>query len=190
MPSSDMILRPLSCAHAWISSVVREGDCVLDGTAGNGHDTLFLAKAVGESGKVYAFDIQAEAIVATQERLSLEGVLDRVSLYTCNHAKLDRYVPHGLSAAMFNLGYLPGGDKARMTTASDTIPALKKAFSLLNSGGILTVMCYPGHEGGKDEAQAVDDFCAEIPIRDAFVCRVQSRNGAANAPFLIGIQKR
>lgn len=190
MPEDSMILRPLNCAHMWVRAVVRCGDCVLDGTAGNGHDTLFLAQAVGESGKVYAFDIQAEAIAATQERLSHEGVLDRVSLYTCNHAELDRYVPFGLSAAMFNLGYLPGGDKARMTVARDTIPALKKAFSLLNRGGILTVMCYPGHEGGQDEAQAVDDFCAGLPIRDAFVCRLQSRNGAADAPFLIGIQKR
>ncbi len=185
-----MILRPLNCAHAWISAVVRKGDCVLDGTAGNGHDTLFLAQAVGENGHVYAFDIQPKAITATRERLSREGVLERVFLYTCTHAELDLHVPHGLSAAMFNLGYLPGGDKACMTAAGDTIPALRKAFSRLNRGGILTVMCYPGHEGGKEEAHAVDAFCAEIPIRDAFVCRLQSWNGVPDAPRLIGIQKR
>lgn len=190
MPEDKMLLRPLNCAHAWISAVVRKGDCVLDGTAGNGHDTLFLAQAVGEAGKVYAFDIQPEAIVATRERLAREGVLERVVLHTGNHAELDLHVPHGLSAAMFNLGYLPGGNKAHMTMVCDTIPALEKAFSLLNRGGILTVMCYPGHDGGKEEALAVDDFCARLPIREAFVCRLQSWNGAADAPRLIGIQKR
>lgn len=50
LPSSP---RPAVCAQ-----VLRPGDVAVDATAGNGHDTLFLAQAVGPSGTVYAIDVQ------------------------------------------------------------------------------------------------------------------------------------
>ena len=37
---------------------VLPGDAVIDATMGNGHDTAFLCRAVGPSGRVYAFDVQ------------------------------------------------------------------------------------------------------------------------------------
>ena len=46
-----------------------EGDVAVDFTMGNGGDTLFLSKTVGESGRVYAFDIQEEALNSTIEHL-------------------------------------------------------------------------------------------------------------------------
>ena len=42
---------------------------MVDGTLGNGHDTVFLAKLVGPNGHVYGFDIQEQAIVSTKKRL-------------------------------------------------------------------------------------------------------------------------
>ena len=41
---------------------LHEGDVAVDFTMGNGHDTEFLSKTVGESGHVYAFDIQQAAV--------------------------------------------------------------------------------------------------------------------------------
>ena len=51
-----------------ISDKVKPGDFVIDGTAGNGHDTLFLANLVSDSGRVYSFDIQSEAISSTKAK--------------------------------------------------------------------------------------------------------------------------
>ena len=55
------------------------GDVAIDGTAGNGHDTLFLAELVGETGHVYSFDVQKEAIINTQHKLEAAN-LTQVSL--------------------------------------------------------------------------------------------------------------
>ena len=59
--------RPLEMAHDFLSEVVTKEDIVVDATMGNGHDTLFLAKLAK---KVYAFDIQEQALEKTQERLN------------------------------------------------------------------------------------------------------------------------
>jgi len=50
--------RVLQYAQQLLKATVEEGDTVVDATAGNGHDTLFLAQLVGDSGQVYAFDVQ------------------------------------------------------------------------------------------------------------------------------------
>ena len=38
------------------------GDVAIDATCGNGHDTLFLSQLVGETGKIYSYDIQLAAL--------------------------------------------------------------------------------------------------------------------------------
>ena len=60
-------LNAVSIAHRVAESVLREGDLAVDATAGNGHDTVFLAQAVGETGKVFAIDVQAAAIGSIRE---------------------------------------------------------------------------------------------------------------------------
>ncbi len=57
---------------------------------------------------------------------------------------------------MFNLGYLPHGDKTRTTTSATTLPALAQARAVLAPGGIITVLAYRGHPGGQEEAQDVE----------------------------------
>ncbi len=183
-------LRPLAVAHDWVRRTVRPGARVVDATAGNGHDTLFLAELVGEGGRVDAFDIQPEAIRATCRAAEAAGLRDRVEPHACSHARMAEFVPRGLEAAMFNLGYLPGGDKSVTTTIEETLPALRAAFELLGPGGLLTVMCYPGHAGGREECDAVKDAWAALPIDKGLVCVLDSLNGAANAPFLLGVQKK
>ena len=56
-------LRDLS--RAFVGQAVKPGDWALDGTAGNGHDTLFLVNLVGDAGKVFAFDVQKSSLEKT-----------------------------------------------------------------------------------------------------------------------------
>jgi predicted methyltransferase len=148
--------RPTAIAHRLVAEVVRPGNLVIDATLGNGHDTIFLARLVGIHGQVLGFDVQAEAVTATQDRLQDAGVLSRAKLFTQSHSHLLQYVERETAAAvMFNLGYLPGGDHSLITEAAETLDALEQATLALKPGGILTIICYPGHAGGDSEATAV-----------------------------------
>lgn len=154
-------------AHQQVAAVAGTGDEVVDATSGNGHDTLELARLVGETGRVYAFDIQQAAIDQTRRRLSRYGLLQRVTLQLCGHEHLlERLPPESrgnIAAVMFNLGYLPGGDKKRITRAATTIRGMEQATRCLRPGGVLTVIAYPGHPGGSDELDAVKDWFQHQP---------------------------
>lgn len=180
-----VLLRPLACAHDWVQCMLAPGDSAVDATAGNGYDTLFLARLVGPSGRVHAFDVQAAALDETGRRLSREGCDARVSLHECSHARMREVVPEGVKAVMFNLGYLPGSDHAVKTVKEETIPAVQAALELLLPGGVLTVMCYPGHEGGREECEAVAGLLASLPLPQWRVVRLSSANGSHDAPFLL-----
>ena len=142
-----------------------DGAIAIDATVGNGFDTLFLAQKVGESGLVYGVDIQAAAIESAKHKLQQADLLDRTQLAVMSHADLPELLlpkDHGqVSVAMFNLGYLPFGDKSIVTTAAATRQALDHTFTLLRLGGLLSVLAYPGHAGGSEEsamiAQWLDD---------------------------------
>ena len=65
----DYPLNTLGLAHKFIAENVREGDFCIDATAGNGHDTEFLCRLVGETGRVLAMDIQKQAVENTKKRM-------------------------------------------------------------------------------------------------------------------------
>lgn len=69
-----MGLKVVDLVKSIVAGVVSEGDTVVDATVGNGNDTIFLARLVGEKGKVYGFDIQQEAINNTGELLKDLGL--------------------------------------------------------------------------------------------------------------------
>ena len=146
-------------AHAALSEILTDNDIAIDATVGNGHDTLFLAREVGQGGTVYGFDIQEAALDTTYRRLQAEGLEGRVSLYHAGHEAMAVVLPASVrgrvKAVMFNLGYLPGGDKQRTTGITTTIAALEQALSLLTPGGAISVLAYTGHPGGREEADAV-----------------------------------
>ncbi|MBT9450253.1 methyltransferase domain-containing protein [Akkermansia glycaniphila] len=179
------LMRPLVCAHDWVERVLVPGDSAVDATAGNGYDTLFLARLVGPSGHVHAFDVQAAALEETRRRLMREGCGERVSLHGCSHSRMREAVPDGVKAVMFNLGYLPGSDHEVKTVKEETVPAVQAASELLLPGGVLTVMCYPGHEGGREECKAVEEFLESLPLPQWRVVRLSSANGSSDAAFLL-----
>jgi len=152
-------------AHQAVSAVVNLGEVAIDATTGNGHDTCFLAKLVGEDGKIFALDCQAEALQRTRRRLE-ENRLTNVTLRQCDHADISTIIPAEFadqaSAVMFNLGYLPGGDKSIITRTESSVTAIANSLPLLRRGGVLTVMAYPGHEGGDRETSAVEEFLMSL----------------------------
>ena len=149
-------------AQERITSHLLAGDIVVDATCGNGFDTVFLAEQVGPSGHVFAFDIQALAIKNTLQLLKEQSLEQQVTVTLKSHDTMKQVVPvkfhKKISTVMFNLGYLPGSDKSCITTTDSTISALKQSLFLLKDDGCLSIMLYPGHEGGQDETDAVIEW--------------------------------
>lgn len=180
--------RVLPYSKRLMNAVVLPGETVIDATAGNGNDTYFLAELVGEKGKVFAFDIQESALAATAERLG--PLNDRVSYHLDSHANVDRYVERPIGGAMFNLGYLPySEDKTIITKPDSTIEAVHKILGLLKKGGIITISVYDGHEGGKEESDALIEYVQSLHQADVHVIRYELMNLRNNPPFLIAIEK-
>lgn len=184
-----MLKNSLGQSHDIIQAIVKEGDTVLDATAGNGNDTVFLANLVGASGKVFSFDIQERAIENTRQRLSEKGLLDRAILIRDGHHHLDRYVREPLKAVMFNLGYLPGGDHRIGTRGDTTIEALEKSMELLVPGGVITMVVYYGGDSGFDEKNQVMEYITGIDCRKFAVMKTEFVNQINCPPILIGIEK-
>jgi len=176
-------------AHFYLKARVGEGDRVLDATCGNGQDTLLLAELVGEGGEVWAFDVQPQAIAATGALLQQHGLLGRVRLVESGHERLGEVVGGELAAAVFNLGYLPGGDAALVTVPEKSVAALGQAAELLKPGGILTVALYTRHEGGPEEAGAVEAWAAGLPPREFNVWSCRQLNRPPLAPYLIFVER-
>lgn len=176
-------------SHFFLRQRVRPGDLVLDATCGNGLDTLLLAELVGEGGKVWAFDLQPVAIGATRQLLERKGWLKRVELVEAGHETLAETVPPGLAAAVFNLGYLPGGDASLVTGPVSTVSALEQSAQLLSLGGIVTVCLYTGHQGGPEEAHAVEGWAAALDPRKYNVWRTRQLNRPDSAPYLVLVEK-
>ena len=162
-----MTRRLTEIAHDLMARRVRDGDIVIDATMGNGHDTLFLAGLVGERGHVYAFDVQQQAIDRTGERLAAHGLSDRVTLIRESHARMSGHLPQEangrIAAVVFNLGYLPGGEKHVTSAAQTTRKALEESLGLLGPGGIISVLVYVGHAGGQQEHRAVLEWLEGLP---------------------------
>jgi predicted methyltransferase len=144
-------------AHRLVAARLRSGDVAVDATVGNGYDTVFLAAAVGSLGKVYGFDLQPAALAAARERLESGGLVSRVVLIEAGHEEMAGRLPPevagGVAAVMFNLGYLPGSDRAVVTVPATTGPAVRSAVGLLRPGGIVSVLVYTGHPGGEAELE-------------------------------------
>lgn len=188
------VLGILPFARKLLTDAVGKGDFVIDATAGNGHDTLFLAKLVGDTGHVYSFDIQEAAITNTHQRLQESNYLSHVTLFHKGHEEARSLIPeknHGqIAGCIFNLGYLPGGDKAIVTKTETTLQAIEDIFSMLKKEGIIVLVIYHGHEEGKKEKDDLLDFVKNIDQNKAHVLTYQFLNQKNNPPFIVAIEKR
>jgi len=180
-------------AHDAWSQILRPGDTVVDATSGNGHDALFLAKAVGPSGQVYAFDLQQTAIDSTINTVE-QGVAPesrpKMHYVAQCHSNLQHAVgSHTARLVAFNLGYLPGGDKSVITRQSSTLAAVEASFEVLHPGGLLSILAYTGHEGGPEEFSAVTALLEQLPPRYWISTQVKVLN-RPTAPVLLLVWKK
>ncbi|RKN82267.1 class I SAM-dependent methyltransferase [Paenibacillus ginsengarvi] len=185
----------LSFAHRCVSERLRPGDTAVDATAGTGADTAFLCKTVGAKGAVYAFDIQQAALDRVAERLEKQPDVPRqLHLLLRSHADMREALPREVcgrvSAVMFNLGYLPGGDPDIITRPDSTIPAFNAALSILKPGGLLTAVLYPGHPGGSEEALLAEQWAEALPEADYQAIVYRFANRSHRPPYVIAVEKR
>jgi len=155
----------IAASHSFVARHLAPGSVAVDATAGNGNDTVFLAQQVGSSGIVHAFDIQEIALKNTRALLEQHGLARRVMLHGVNHRTIAQVVTGPVQAVMFNLGYLPGGDKEIKTRRESSLEALHGCLGLLAPGGIISVVTYSGHAGGKEEEDQVATWCQGLDAR-------------------------
>jgi len=180
--------RVIQYAQTLLGHSIEKGEIAVDGTAGNGHDTLFLSQLVGESGHVYAFDVQQQAVDATQSRLTEHGVTNATVILD-GHENVANYVGNEIAGAIFNLGYLPGADHSIVTKGNTTIVAIEQLLQLLKVGGIIVLVIYHGHEGGKEERDEVLRFVSSLPQKYVHVLRYEFINQQNDPPFIVAMEK-
>lgn len=180
-------------AQLRIAAVLSPGDRAIDATVGNGNDTFFLASQVGPEGHVIGLDIQELALQRATAVLGEAQLLSRVRLLQRSHHRMADWVPTDwagrVRAIMFNLGYLPRGDKSVITRAETTIPALDSALELLAPGGCITIAVYTGHEGGLEEAAAIRNWLQGLSQLTFDVELILSDTPSEDAPELFIINK-
>lgn len=181
--------RVLQYAQFLLKETVETGDIVVDATAGNGYDTTFLAQLVGENGHVFAFDVQQQAIESTNKRLTEAGMANRVSTILDGHENVAQYVQQPISAAIFNLGYLPGSEHQIITKPNTTLQAIESLLKLLKVGGMIVLVVYYGHEGGKEERDQVIEYVSSLPQKKVHVLRYEFINQKNDPPFVIALEK-
>ena len=178
----------LDIAKSFLNQAEITSESVLaDFTMGNGHDTLYLCSLVPQ-GKVYAFDIQEQALVNTRARLDEVGVTADAVLIHDSHSNAKKYIDTEIDAGMFNFGYRPGGDKSVHTMRESTLPAVKDAISMLKKGGVLVISVYPGHDEGRVEGEMLLEMLAEYDKKLYCVSHFHLVN-SPDAPFVIAIEK-
>ena len=170
-----------------LSPHVKSGGTVVDFTMGNGHDTLWLSQMVGPTGKVYSFDIQKTALENTGELLNKNNVTN-VNLILDSHSNVKKYVHDKICAGMFNLGYLPGGDKNITTKHETTLEAIVSATELLELGGALLIAVYPGHEEGTIEGNLIEELLSFCD-RKVLCCSKFRIVNSPKSPFFFLIEK-
>lgn len=183
------IVNTLKISRDIINKHVKEGDIVLDCTVGNGNDTLHLAKLVGDNGKVYGFDIQKKALEITRQLLTSENVYNRVKLIEDSHENINLYIKDKLDFIIYNLGYLPRGDKNIRTKSHSTLISLKKSLDLLNNNGIILITSYVGHEGGMDEKDTIENLLSQLDQSIYNVIKYDFINQKNYPPILYGVEK-
>ncbi len=176
----------LNYVHNLIDSYIKNNDIVVDATIGNGNDTAYLCRAVPK-GQVFGFDIQAKAISQTEKLLRDEGH-QNYQLFQESHANIAKVLKDykgKISLVLFNLGYLPNGDKTITTKASSTIEAIQSSLTLLHQRGMILLVIYPGHEEGKRESEEIHKYLG----KNHYEYQEFHNTDNAIAPYLIEIQK-
>lgn len=183
----------LHLAKTYWTEHLRPGDAAIDATCGNGHDTLFLCQLLlkHDASVVAGLDIQGTAILNTDallKRSLSEEHVKRVLLHRMCHAKIHQIpLPSPPRLIVYNLGYLPGGDKSMTTQTGSTLKSIEHALDIVALDGAISITCYPGHEEGEREESALLSFVATLPYSRWKTCYHKWLN-RPKSPTLIWIE--
>ena len=177
-------------AREMVEQAMFEGARAVDATMGNGHDTQWLCELAGEAGRVYAFDVQPEAVRRTEQRLAEAGLSERARLFCAGHERMAELRPEPVDAVVFNLGWLPGAEHGVTTRVETTLQAVEAALSVLKEDGIMTVCIYPGHDEGARELRALIRWAETLdPLRyDALIKTYL--NQPNDPPRMLAVKKK
>ena len=181
-------------ARFWAAELIERalypGAVAVDATLGNGHDALWLCGLVGESGRVYGFDVQGEAVERSRARLREAGVEGRATLILDGHQNMAAYVPpESADVVMFNLGWLPGAAHGVTTRTETTLEAVNAALTVLKEDGVMTVCVYPGHAEGAREREALLSWARALDERSFDAMLRAYLNQSGDPPLMIAVKK-
>ena len=176
-------------AQEMISAALYDGAIAVDATMGNGHDTLWLCRQVGQNGHVYAFDVQKQAVDNTSFALAQTGMRQRADLFCIGHEHMAQHVPVAADVIMFNLGWLPGAEHQVTTLRETTLQAADAALTLLKKDGLLTICIYPGHEEGQRELEALLGWAAQLDPKKYDALLKTYLNQPNHPPRLLAVRR-
>lgn len=176
--------------HEVIRSQAKRGGLYIDATMGNGNDTLMLCEMAGDTGEVYAFDIQPQALKATRTLLENHKVTSNFHLILDGHENMDNYLQQETADVVcFNFGYLPGGDHSIATQADTSLVAIQKGLQLLKPGGMMSLCVYSGGDTGFKEKDCILSYLKTLPAKEYTVIVNQYFNRENNPPMPIFVFK-
>lgn len=181
----------VALCHTLALPFVKRAQVLVDMTCGNGHDTLFLAENMGKQAFLYGFDIQASALASTQSRLETNRLFhERIQLKLGSHENLLNEIDKIPDFIVFNLGYLPGGNRTIHTDTAITLKAVDLGLHKISVNGIIMIVAYPGTPDGKKEKDELASFLSHVPQKRFDVSYWQPANQVHEPPVLFVIQKR
>ncbi|MBS3810554.1 MAG: class I SAM-dependent methyltransferase [Halanaerobiales bacterium] len=184
------LMQGVEFSHWIISNFLEQNKVLVDATCGRGKDTLFLSKHLDADGKIYAFDIQKEAIQITKDKFASLDKRIEIEFIQDDHQKIAEYVNKKADGIIYNLGFLPGSDKNIKTEKETTLNSLNEALDVLADKGLIVLVIYSEHPGGQEEKEAVLDFAANLNYKNYNVLHYNFINQKKNPPEVIVIKKR
>ena len=157
-----------------------------DMTVGAGNDSLYILENTKVE-RLYGFDIQKEAKKNTE---ALIGNRDDFKFILDSHANIDKYIREEIDLAIYNLGYLPRGDKNITTKEASTLESLEKILNLLAKNGKVLITVYPGHEEGFLESQSLEKYLGNLDQKDFVVLELSYKNQKNMPPYVYMVGKK
>lgn len=178
-------------SHWLMKRFLPEKAAVIDATAGRGKDTLFLSRLLGNDSRIWAFDIQQKAVELTRKKLKEKGLVHSgITVINDGHENIKDYVDRQIDGAIFNLGYLPGENKDIITRPDTTLTAIRSCLSILKSKGLIVIVIYTGHPGGKDEKMEIINFSSALNCNQYNVLHYHFINQEKPPAEVVAIRKR
>lgn len=165
-----------------------EPSVIIDATLGNGNDSLKLAQLFPRA-SIFSFDIQMDAIIRSKELFDLHQV-ENITTFLDSHENIDKHVVSLIDLVVFNLGYLPRGDKSIHTNAKSTIRAIKNIMPSIKKKGSIFITAYPGSIKGNIEMIELNAFLEDVDQKSWNISKIEFINQVNQPPVLYNIQKK